>query len=271
MGRSAFWSPLAALERLADGSLPYAIELVAFADEEGLRFRSSYLASRVFAGIFDEEELGIVSDDGMRLADAVRAMGGDPRRSERECRVDPLLGYVEVHIEQGPVLQAEDRPVGIVTAIAGQSRGFVDVIGEAGHAGNTPPHLRQDALCGAAELVLAVEQSMRDEPGLIATVGKVEIAPNVANVIPGLAVLSYDIRHQDDSLRDVAVERFRRQAAEMSDRRGLRHEWRPLQDHGAVPMSPRLRGLLREASRRWGSSRSRCRAGPGTMRFPWRS
>ncbi len=113
--------------------------------------------------------------------------------------VAPLLGYVEVHIEQGPVLQAEDLPVGIVTAIAGQSRGFVDIVGEAGHAGNTPPHLRHDALCGAAELVLAVEQSMREEPGLIATVGKAEIAPNVGNVIPGLAVLSYDIRHQDDS------------------------------------------------------------------------
>ena len=236
---------LAALERIGGEELPYAIELVAFADEEGLRFKASYLASRAFAGIFDDEELGIVSDDGTRLADAIRAMGGDPGGLQAATAyVAPLLGYVEVHIEQGPVLQAEDLPVGIVTAIAGQSRGFVDIVGEAGHAGNTPPHLRHDALCGAAELVLAVEQSMREEPGLIATVGKAEVAPNVGNVIPGLAVLSYDIRHQDDSARDAAVERVRRRAVEICDRRGLRHDWRPLQDHGAVPMSPRLRGLL---------------------------
>jgi allantoate deiminase len=236
---------LAALERLADKELPYAVELVAFADEEGLRFKASYLASRVFAGIFDEAELEIVSDDGARLADAIRAMGGDPDGLAVAAPVaEPLLGYVEVHIEQGPVLQAEDLPIGIVTAIAGQSRGFVDVIGEAGHAGNTPPHLRRDALCGASELVLAVEQSMRDEPGLIATVGKVEVAPNVGNVIPGLAMLSYDIRHQDDAVRDAAVERLQWGAAEICDRRGLSHEWRHLQDHPAVPMSPRLRGLL---------------------------
>ena len=204
---------LAALERLGGEELPYAIELVAFADEEGLRFKASYLASRAFAGIFDEEELGIVSDDGTRLADAIRAMGGDPEGLQAATAyAAALLGYVEVHIEQGPVLQAEDLPVGIVTAIAGQSRGFVDIVGEAGHAGNTPPHLRHDALCGAAELVLAVEQSMREEPGLIATVGKAEVAPNVGNVIPGLAVLSYDIRHQDDSARDAAVERVRRRA-----------------------------------------------------------
>ncbi len=238
----------AAAERVREDQLPFALELVAFADEEGLRFKASYLASRAYAGIFDEAELEIVSDDGETLAGAIRAMGGDPGRLADSRRPpDGLLGYLEVHIEQGPVLQAEELPLGVVTAIAGQSRGFVEVAGEAGHAGNTPPQLRRDALCGAAEIVIAVEQTMQAEPGLIATVGKLDVSPNVGNVIPGLVTLSYDIRHQDDAVREEAVASLSGQAASICERRGLRHAVRPLQDHPAVAMSPRLRGLLLRA------------------------
>ena len=238
----------AAAERVREDQLPFALELVAFADEEGLRFKASYLASRAYAGILDEAELEIVSDDGETLAGAIQAMGGDPGRLAGSRRSpDGLLGYLEVHIEQEPVLQAEELPLGVVTAIAGQSRGFVEVAGEAGHAGNTPPQLRRDALCGAAEIVIAVEQRMQAEPGLIATVGKLEVLPNVGNVIPGLVTLSYDIRHQDDAVREEAVASLSGQAASICERRGLRYTVRPLQDHPAVAMSPRLRGLLLRA------------------------
>ena len=238
----------AAAERLAADELPYAVEVVAFADEEGLRFKSSYLASRAYAGLLDEAELDLTADDGEPLADAVRAMGGDPAEACSGAGVpERLLGYLEVHIEQGPVLEAEGLPVGVVTAIAGQSRGFVDLIGEAGHAGNTPPDLRRDALCGAAELVLGVEAAMREEPGLIATVGRVEVAPNVGNVIPGHVTLSYDVRHQDDAVRVAAIADLETLTAAICDRRSLRHELRPLQDHPAVAMSPRLRRLLARA------------------------
>ena len=248
-------APLAAIERtvstLAEG--PVAVGLVAFADEEGLRYRSSYLASRAFVGLLDAEELELEDDEGVPLADAIRAMGGDPGRA---CA--PLLSrgdaaaYLELHIEQGPVLQAEDISVGVVTAIAGQSRGFVDFVGSAGHAGNTPHHLRRDALLAAAEFVLAVDRAMQDTPGLVATVGNIDNSPNVGNVIPGKTTVSYDVRHQDDAVKESAVNALRVLAGEISERRGLELEWRHLQDHAAVPMSVDWRNVLLGAVERAG-------------------
>jgi allantoate deiminase len=240
--------PLAALERLGNGALPVAVELVCFADEEGLRYRSSYLASRAFAGLLPDDELLELDDEGVPLADAIRAMGGEPAALASAARSpDELIGYLEVHIEQGPVLEADDLPVGIVTAIAGQSRGFADVTGKAGHAGNTPHTLRADALCGAAEIVLDAERAMAAGDGLVATVGRFDVSPNVGNVIPGLVTLSYDVRHQDDATRTAAVDELRSRAHAICRRRGLRLDWRPLQEHPAVPMAPGLRARLRDA------------------------
>lgn len=243
-------TPLAAIERvgasLADG--PVAVGLLAFADEEGLRYRSSYLASRACVGLLEGEELEMVDDDGVPLAEAIRAHGGDPAGA---C--EPLLergdavAYLEVHIEQGPVLQDEDLPVGVVTAIAGQSRGFVDFVGHAGHAGNTPHRLRRDALLAAAEFTLAVDQSMQDTPGLVATVGKIDNEPNVGNVIPGKTTVSYDVRHQDDDVKEAAVDALRVTACQIAEQRGLELDWRHLQDHEAVPMTPRWREALLRA------------------------
>ena len=239
----------ATAERLRDEPLPFALEVVCFADEEGLRFRSaSYLASRVLCGLFDEDELAISDDAGVTLADAIRAMGGDPDAATASGRPPgELVGYLETHIEQGPVLEAEGLPLGVVTAIGGQSRGSVAVRGTAGHAGNTPPQLRRDALAGAAEIVLAVERAMQETPGLVATVGWIDNDPNVGNVIPGATSLSYDVRHQDDAVKQAAVDRLRADAADICARRRLELEWRPLQDHEAVPMSASLRGLLARA------------------------
>ena len=248
-------APLAAIERcsagLAAGSV--AIGLVVFADEEGLRYRSSYLASRAFVGLFEAGELDLEDDQGVPLADAIRAMGGDPGAA---CA--PLMSrgeaaaYLEVHIEQGPVLQAEDLPVGVVTAIAGQSRGFVDFIGSAGHAGNTPHRLRRDALLASAEFILAVDQAMQDTDRLVATVGKIDNEPNVGNVIPGKTTVSYDVRHQDDVVKEAAVDSLRETARDITERRGLELEWRHLQDHAAVPMSSPWRTALLGAVERAG-------------------
>ncbi|MEZ5100252.1 MAG: allantoate amidohydrolase [Thermoleophilia bacterium] len=238
---------IAAAQRLEDEgiALPYALEVVAFVDEEGLAYAASYLGSRVWAGIWDGAERGTHDRAGTPFEAAVRRMGGDVD-GFAEARRDPadLLGYLELHIEQGPVLEDEGLPVGVVTAIAGQSRGFVDVLGVAGHAGNTPMRLRRDALAAAAELVLAVEQLALEPDGPTATVGKLEVSPNVGNVIPGVVTLSYDVRHQDDAAKDAAVERLRVIAEEVCARRGLTHVWRHLQDHPATPMAPRLRALL---------------------------
>ena len=241
---------VACVERLRrrDEHLPFAVEAVAFVDEEGLRYHASYLGSRVFAGIFDEAELEMRGEDGVPLREAVRAMGGDPEAlAEAKRETSDLLGYCEVHIEQGPVLEALGLPLGVVTSIAGQSRGTVRIAGEAGHAGTVPMHLRRDALCAASELVLAVEDAARSEPGLIATVGKATIAPGVGNVIPGLAELTFDVRHQNDDTKRAAVDALKARAREICERRGVALEWETLQEHRAVSFSPRLVELLAQA------------------------
>ena len=157
---------LASIERLhrLGARLPFAIEVICFADEEGVRFGSAYLGSKVVAGTFPRAYLDLRDADGITVAEAVRAWGGDPDALESE-RFQPgdLLGYCEVHIEQGPVLEAHDLPVGVVTGIAGQSRLSVGFEGMAGHAGTVPMELRRDALCAAAEFVVGVERLARDE------------------------------------------------------------------------------------------------------------
>jgi allantoate deiminase len=230
--------------------LPFAVEVVAFADEEGLRYHAGYLGSRVYAGLFDEAELETTDADGVPLADAVRAMGGDPRALAAARRDGTeLLGYCELHIEQGPLLEAEGLAVGVVTSIAGQSRGTVRFVGEAGHAGTVPMALRHDALCAAAELVLAVEATARETGGLVATVGQGVIAPGAGNVIPGEVTLSFDVRHQDDALKAQACRALEREASEIARRRGLTVEWRTIQEHPATPCSAALVAALREAAR----------------------
>ncbi len=181
---------LACVERLhARGErLPFALEVYAFADEEGLRYRTLYLGSSVVAGIFDPAALAREDADGIPLAEAIRAFGGDPDHlAESARRPDELLGYAEVHIEQGPVLEERGYAVGLVSAIQGQTGVGMTFTGEAGHAGTVPMAMRHDALTAAAEFTLAVEALARETPGLVATVGRFEVAPGASNVIPGQA------------------------------------------------------------------------------------
>src|SRR3712207_6131052 len=153
---------LACVQQLHDRGerLPFSVEVVAFADEEGLRFGTTFLGSSVYAGAFDRKRLSLEDKKGVTLREAVRAFGGDPDALESDGRGgDHLLGYCEVHIEQGPVLEQRDLPVGVVTAINGQSRITVGFTGHAGHAGTVPMEGRRDALCAAAESVLEIESS----------------------------------------------------------------------------------------------------------------
>jgi allantoate deiminase len=228
--------------------LPFAVEVYAFSDEEGTRFGTGYLGSAAVAGTFDPAWLERRDEDGVSMADALRAYGGDPDRLA-EARRDggDVVGYVELHIEQGPVLEERGLPVGVVEAIAGQTRWDVELRGAAGHAGTVPMESRRDAACAAAELVLAVEESARERPGLVATVGELTALPGAANVIPGEARLSVDVRHADDAVRREALAVIESEAERIAARRGLAVTSRPRFEHGAVRCSPELVTALESA------------------------
>ena len=228
--------------------LPCNLELSAFADEEGLRYHTAYLGSKALSGTFDPEYLALVDEDDILMSEAILDFGGDPSAVASDAYdTSRLLGYCEVHIEQGPVLEAEDLPVGIVTAIAGQSRFEIGFRGVAGHAGTVPMEARHDALCAAAEFVLAVEAAGRSTSGLVATVGQLGVEPGASNVIPGRAQLSLDVRHSDDSVRLEASRRLRAQAERIAAKRGVSLDWDVVQESASVHCSPRLSALLAQA------------------------
>ena len=260
---------LVALEcvaRLAERGerLPYALEVYGFADEEGLRYHTAYLGSRAVAGDFGDELLELRDGEGIPLAGAIQHFGGDPT-SLADCRrrADDLLGYCEVHIEQGPVLERDGLPVGVVTAIQGQTRVEVTYIGAAGHAGTVPSDQRRDALCAASEFILVVESLARREKALVATVGQIAAYPGASNVIPGRAVLSLDVRHPDDSVREEACVALRRQAEEIAARRGLEVSWQVAQSTPSVPCDPHLRELMARAIQDGGLAMASLASGAG--------
>ena len=241
---------IACVQRLYDVGqrMPFGVEVVAFADEEGLRFGTAYLGSRVYAGRLDPRLLELADEQGVTLAQAIRECGGDPHALHADRRrPDDLLGYCEVHIEQGPVLEAEHLPVGVVSSIAGQTRIGVQFTGEAGHAGTVPMSMRHDALCAAAEFILSVEALATSVSGLVATVGQVAVHPGASNVIPGQAVLSLDVRHPHDPEREQAVRDLYEQAVQICASRGLALGWQVLQDNPSVPCSPQLSSVLARA------------------------
>jgi len=235
---------LACVEGLRDA--PLAVEVYGFADEEGVRYGTAYLGSSVVAGTFDPAALDRRDADGVTMRDAITAFGGDPGvlADARRDRSD-LLGYVEVHIEQGPVLEAEDLPVGVVSGIAGQTRAEVAFTGVAGHAGTVPMALRRDALAGAAELVTAAEARATD--GLVATVGELRVEPGASNVIPARATLSLDVRHLDDAARRTAAADLHARAEGIAAARGLELQWSEVQATDAVACAPALRAELEAA------------------------
>ena len=252
---------IAVADRLRDRELPFALEVVAFADEEGVRYGTGYLGSRAYTGTFQEPWLDRVDDDGVALGDAIRAAGGDPRAIARS--VGEVLGYCEVHIEQGPVLEAEGIPVGVVTGIAGASRARLALTGVAGHAGCLPMGLRRDALAGAAELVLAVEDVARGTEELVATIGSLVTEPGAINVVPGRVTLTLDVRHATDGVRLAAFEQIRQRAETIGRRRSLDLAWEGVFDNPAVSLSPDLTAVLEQAVAELGHPARRLPSGAG--------
>lgn len=229
-------------------SLPFHVEVIAFSDEEGVRYQTPFLGSRALAGALDDALLDRVDAAGVSMREAIYRFGGDPARLTQHAR-DPasLLGYLEVHIEQGPVLESLGLPLGVVSAIAGQSRFRVSFGGVAAHAGTTPMAARHDALAGAAAFVLAAEELARAQDGLVATVGELALHPGASNVIPGAVRLSLDVRHSDDGRRRAACETLRQQASTIAVSRGLTCQWELVQESATTPCSPELTALLAAA------------------------
>jgi allantoate deiminase len=214
---------LAVVERLSarDERLDHAIEIVAFGDEEGVRFRTTLTGSRALAGNYPQDVLDQKDAQGILMRDALAAFGGDPEQAA-SIRAQNVAAFVEAHIEQGPALEAEGLPLGVVTAINGATRLEVVVDGLAGHAGATPMHLRQDALTAAAEMALAIEGRARSEPDLVATVGRLEVWPGATNVIPGHVQFSIDLRAPSDLNRAAALADVEARIFAIAATRGVR-------------------------------------------------
>jgi allantoate deiminase len=256
---------IACAEHLRDTDLPFALEVAAFADEEGVRYGTGYLGSSVPAGRFDGAWLERVDADGTTLADAIRGWGGQPEAiAAGRLSPEELLAYAEVHIEQGPVLDHRGLPVGVVTGIAGQTRARLTFTGRAGHAGTTPMEGRSDALVAAAEWIGAVEAEARGGgDGLVATVGEIAAEPGAANVIPGRVTASLDVRHPDDAARERAVAALRDRAARIAEARGLETAWDEIQSTPAVPCSAELTDHLAAAAADTGHEAPRLASGAG--------
>jgi hydantoinase/carbamoylase family amidase len=234
--------------------LPFHLDVIAFSEEEGVRFSSSFLGSSAVAGRFDPRLLERRDADGITLAAAMAAAGLDPAGIPALARSrDELVGYLEVHIEQGPVLLDEGLPVGIVSAIAGTVRCMVTITGTAGHAGTVPMARRHDAAAAAAELVLYVEQRCARAPTLVGTVGQLAVPNGAINIIPGRCELSLDIRAADDSTRDAAVFDVMTEIGRIAANRGVIIESKEVQRTAAVRCSPRLQSLLADAVTRAGA------------------
>lgn len=244
--------PIVALAELrrAGVRLPFAVEVLGFAEEEGVRFASAYLGSKGYTGQLRSADLRLKDSEGVTVRQALETCFGTPfTPPPRAHPPSDLLGYLEVHIEQGPVLETRRQALGVVTAIAGQTRARLTFTGRAGHAGTTPMPLRRDALAGAAEFILAAEALARGEAPLVATVGRVSASPGAANVIPGRVELSLDVRHPRDAARGRALRQLEAAARRIARRRRLALNWQVTQENGAVACSPALTSLLARSVR----------------------
>ncbi|HMF64481.1 MAG TPA: allantoate amidohydrolase [Edaphobacter sp.] len=254
---------LSLLEMLRGERLRYAIELIAFSEEEGVRFRVPFIGSSALVGRVDHDLLSVADSEGITVREAICSFGLDPEMMGKASVVDRAAAYLEFHIEQGPVLESEDLSLGIVEAIAGQTRGEVRFIGSANHAGTTPMYLRRDAVAGMAEWIVAVEGKARATKGLVATVGWVSAAPGAGNVVAGEARASLDLRHAEDPVRFTAVNELLEKAQSIAARRGLRTEWQPQMEQRAVAMDARLTLMVETAVCETGAAPLRMTSGAG--------
>lgn len=240
-GRLGIVLPIAVAAQLRrqDTQLPYSLTIIAFAEEEGVRFKSTFLGSGAIVGRFDGTVLDAVDSNGITMRAAMSDAGLDPAAfADAAIDKQTLLGFVEVHIEQGPVLLNEDHAVGVVTSIAGSVRHLVTITGLAGHSGTVPMNLRRDATAAAAELILAVEKHCTGTPGLVGTVGQLNVPGGAINVIAGRCELSIDIRAATDASRDVAFNAVMQATHEIATRRHVDIQFRKVLQADCVPCAP---------------------------------
>jgi N-carbamoyl-L-amino-acid hydrolase len=265
-GRLGILLPIAVVRHLHQRGekLPFHLEVVGFAEEEGVRFKSTFLGSTAVTGRFDLSLLDQIDADDVSMRDALLAAGHDVARIPAIAREPAdLLGFVEVHIEQGPVLLERDLPLGVVTAIAGSSRYLVDLTGLASHAGTTPMSMRKDAAAAAAEIVLLVEQRCAQAPSLVGTVGQLQVPGGSVNVIPGACKLSLDIRAADDAVRLAAVKDVLDGIGAICARRQVEVSTQQIVDASAAPCAPRLMQQFGDAIERAGLPRFELLSGAG--------
>jgi allantoate deiminase len=247
---------IALVESLERRRLPFAIEVIGFSEEEGVRYGVPFIGSRALIGDIDRDLL-------TRIGPAITAFGLDPSCIGEARAADNALGYLEFHIEQGPVLESLGLPLGVVDAISGQSRLDVVFEGQANHAGTTPMNLRRDALAGAAEWISTVEREARATPGAVATVGRIAALPGAGNVIPGSVTTSLDVRHTEDAVRHALVATLLRCAEQIASARCLRVSSEQRLDQPAVRMDPALVELLERAVMSTGRTVHRMASGAG--------
>ena len=254
---------VAVLEGLQGKKLPFAIEVIAFSEEEGVRFGTPFIGSRALVGGLDQKLLDVQDAQGVSVRTAIKNFGLNPEEiPEAEVNTN-VLGYLEFHIEQGPVLEKLNLPLAAVEAIAGQSRLEFIFRGRANHAGTTPMELRCDALAGAAEWIISVERVAQAAPGLVATVGKIDAKPGAANVIASEATLTLDVRHSSDDIRTSAVEDLIVHAQRIAARRGLSVREKSLLSQQAVAMDPFLTEEIDKAIVKTGCQPHRMVSGAG--------
>jgi len=254
---------IALVEAFEGRRVPVAIEVIGFSEEEGVRFGVPFIGSRALAGTLDADMLGRRDRHGRSVADAIRAFGLDPARVPEAAFERDAAGYLEFHIEQGPVLDTRGLPLAVVDAIAGQSRMTLTFSGAANHAGTTPMAMRRDALAGTAEWIVAVERAAATIDGLAGTVGRIENTPNVGNMIAGRSLVSLDVRHREDAVRVRAYEDLLRLAGEIATRRGLVLAYEHLLDQPATPMDGMLTTLLARAVESTGTPVEHLTSGAG--------
>ena len=251
------------LEALADRELPFGIEVIGFSEEEGVRFGTPFISSRALVGRLDDDLLNRTDAHGISVRQAIENFGLNPQEIS-QARLDrDTVAYLEFHIEQGPVLEELGYPLGIVEAIAGQSRIEFKFVGRTNHAGTTPMHLRYDAVAAAAEWITAAEHAIKAVPGAVGTVGKIDAKPGATNVIAGEVYLTLDLRHRSDDIRTNLVAELIRLAERVSGRRGLTVQHQVLLSQSAVLMDPFLINQIDVAIRKTGCEPHRMVSGAG--------
>ncbi len=254
---------VAAVEELRGERLPFAIEVIGFSEEEGVRFSRPFLGSMALTERLDEQMLELRDGDGVSVREALRGFGLEPAGLGAAVADADAMGFLEVHIEQGPVLESAGRALGVVEAIAGQTRLLVTFTGRSNHAGTTPMALRQDPVGAAAEWMVEVEARARRTPGLVATVGRIEARPGAANVIAGEVTVSLDVRHAEDEARTRAVRSLMEFARDAGSRRGVAVTAVTTMEQAAAPMSPGMVEALERAAARAGYAAERMTSGAG--------